>query len=108
MIQARKAPPPARRSGPRRALGRDRGTILIAVSFVGIFAMALSGGLISHYAVSEARCCFADNLIHNIDPVFSDPVGAKRPSKQRIVRIVYFYVKKLTGFCAACRILYCK
>ena len=34
---------------------RDRGNVLIVVSFVGLFAMALSGGLISHYAVSEAR-----------------------------------------------------
>ncbi len=34
---------------------RQRGTILIAVSFVGMFAMLLSGGLISHFAVSEAR-----------------------------------------------------
>ncbi|MDP6343959.1 MAG: hypothetical protein QF491_10545 [Alphaproteobacteria bacterium] len=33
----------------------DRGTVLIAVSFVGIFAMALCAALISSYAVSEAR-----------------------------------------------------
>ncbi len=32
-----------------------RGTILIAVSFIGIFAMALCATLISSYAVSEAR-----------------------------------------------------
>ena len=45
----------AQRSSPQHTLGRDRGTILIAVSFVGIFAMALSSALISHFAVSEAR-----------------------------------------------------
>ena len=34
---------------------QDNGNILIVVSFVGLFAMALSGGLITHFAVSEAR-----------------------------------------------------
>ena len=34
---------------------KDKGNILIVVSFVGLFTMALSGGLINHYAVSEAR-----------------------------------------------------
>ena len=33
----------------------EKGNILIVVSFVGLFTMALSGGLINHYAVSEAR-----------------------------------------------------
>ena len=40
---------------------RQRGNILIVVSFVGLFSMAISGGLISHYAVSEARG-IADSL----------------------------------------------
>ena len=39
----------------------ERGNILIVVSFVGLFAMALSSGLIGHYAVSEARG-IADSL----------------------------------------------
>ncbi len=34
---------------------RNRGNILIAVSFIGLFAMALSSGLVGNYAVSEAR-----------------------------------------------------
>jgi hypothetical protein len=39
----------------------DRGSILIAISFVGLFSMLLSGGLITHFAIAEARAV-SDNL----------------------------------------------
>ena len=35
--------------------GRSRGSVVLTVTAVGLFAMLLASGLVNHYAVSEAR-----------------------------------------------------
>ena len=35
--------------------GRSRGSVVLTVTAVGLFAMLLASGLVNHYAVTEAR-----------------------------------------------------